>query len=67
VRSLRVVPVGERAGLPEQQQPGFTHWESFAQYMALHAADTNLVAIPDGVTAEAARRSAAGSPPPTGR
>src|SRR5207253_5574281 len=39
---------------PEQQQPGFTHWGSFAQYVALHAADTNLVAIPDGVTAEAA-------------
>ncbi|HTR91170.1 MAG TPA: zinc-dependent alcohol dehydrogenase family protein [Trebonia sp.] len=39
---------------PDQQQPGFTHWGSFAQYVALHAADTNLVAIPDGVTAEAA-------------
>jgi alcohol dehydrogenase len=39
---------------PEQQQPGFTHWGSFAEYVALHAADTNLVAVPDGVTAEAA-------------
>ncbi|TVZ02558.1 alcohol dehydrogenase [Trebonia kvetii] len=39
---------------PEQQQPGFTHWGSFAQYVALHAADTNLVAIPEGVTVEAA-------------
>src|ERR1700722_205213 len=39
---------------PDQQQPGFTHWGSFAQYVALHAADTNLVAVPDGVTAEAA-------------
>ena len=32
---------------PDQQQPGFTHWGSFAEYVALHAADTNLVAIPD--------------------
>src|SRR5215469_7135185 len=39
---------------PDQQQPGFTHWGSFAEYVALHAADTNLVAVPDAVTAEAA-------------
>lgn len=39
---------------PDQQQPGFTHWGSFAEYVALHAADTNLVAIPEGVTFEAA-------------
>jgi alcohol dehydrogenase len=34
---------------PDQQQPGFTHWGSFAEYVALHAADTNLVAIPEHV------------------
>jgi len=34
---------------PDQQQPGFTHWGSFAEYVALHAADTNLVAIPESV------------------
>ena len=34
---------------PAQQQPGFTHWGSFAEHVALHAADTNLVAIPDDV------------------
>lgn len=34
---------------PDQQQPGFTHWGSFAQHVALHAADTNLVAVPDDV------------------
>jgi D-arabinose 1-dehydrogenase-like Zn-dependent alcohol dehydrogenase len=34
---------------PDQQQPGFTHWGSFAEYVALHAADTNLVRIPDEV------------------
>ena len=34
---------------PDQQQPGFTHWGSFAEYVALHAADANLVAIPESV------------------
>lgn len=37
-----------------QEQPGFTHWGSFAEYVALHAADTNLVAVPDEVSFEAA-------------
>lgn len=39
---------------PEQQQPGFTHWGSFAEHVVIHAADTNLVAIPEGVSFEAA-------------
>ncbi|KHL01436.1 zinc-binding dehydrogenase [Sinomonas humi] len=39
---------------PEQQQPGFTHWGSFAERVVIHAADTNLVAIPEGVSSEAA-------------
>ncbi len=39
---------------PNQEQPGFTYWGSFAEYVALHAADTNLVAIPDSVSFEAA-------------
>jgi alcohol dehydrogenase len=39
---------------PDQEQPGFTHWGSFAQYVMLHAADINLVAIPDSVSFEAA-------------
>ncbi|QOL79653.1 zinc-dependent alcohol dehydrogenase family protein [Pseudooceanicola spongiae] len=30
-----------------QQQPGFTHWGSFAQYVAIHKADLNLVALPE--------------------
>lgn len=34
---------------PDQQQPGFTHWGSFAEAVALHAADVNLVALPDEV------------------
>lgn len=37
-----------------QSQPGFTHWGSFAEYVALDRADTNLVRLPqeiDDVTA----------------
>jgi alcohol dehydrogenase len=34
---------------PAQQQPGFTHWGSFAEYVVLHAADTNLVGLSEQV------------------
>jgi alcohol dehydrogenase len=37
-----------------QFQPGFTHWGSFAEYVAVHYADGNLVLLPeeiDSVTA----------------
>jgi alcohol dehydrogenase len=30
-----------------QTQPGFTHWGSFAEYVAIHHADVNLVGLPD--------------------
>lgn len=30
-----------------QFQPGFTHWGSYAEYVAIRYADTNLVALPD--------------------
>jgi alcohol dehydrogenase len=30
-----------------QTQPGFTHWGSFAEYVAIHHADVNLVGVPD--------------------
>lgn len=30
-----------------QEQPGFTHWGSFAEYVPVHHADTNLVALPE--------------------
>ena len=33
-----------------QTQPGFTHWGSFAQLVALHAADVNLVRLPDDLS-----------------
>lgn len=45
---------GEAQVCPDQQQPGFTHRGSFAEYVALHAADMNLVAIPESVSFEAA-------------
>jgi len=32
-----------------QFQPGFTAWGSFAEYVALDIADTNLVALPEGM------------------
>ncbi|MCU1623999.1 MAG: Alcohol dehydrogenase GroES domain protein [Frankiales bacterium] len=35
---------------PRQTQPGFTHWGSFAELVALRAADVNLVAVPDGMS-----------------
>lgn len=41
--------VGDTHVCPHQQQPGFTGWGSFADLVALPAADTNLVALPDGV------------------
>lgn len=31
----------------DQFQPGFTHWGSFARFVAIHRADVNLVALPD--------------------
>ncbi|MFP5345664.1 MAG: alcohol dehydrogenase catalytic domain-containing protein [Actinomycetes bacterium] len=45
---------GEAQVCPDQQQPGFTHWGSFAEYVLLHAADTNLVRVPDQVDLAAA-------------
>jgi alcohol dehydrogenase len=32
-----------------QFQPGFTHWGSFAEYVAIHYADINLVRLPEAV------------------
>lgn len=33
-----------------QSQPGFTHWGSFAEYVALDHADTNLVVLPEEIS-----------------
>jgi alcohol dehydrogenase len=40
---------GEAQVCPHQTQPGFTGPGSFADLVALHAADTNLVALPDRI------------------
>jgi len=37
-----------------QFQPGFTHWGSFAEYVAIHYADTNLVRLPPEMNFETA-------------
>jgi D-arabinose 1-dehydrogenase-like Zn-dependent alcohol dehydrogenase len=42
---------GEAQVCPDQTQPGFTGPGSFAERVAIHAADTNLVALPDAVDA----------------
>jgi alcohol dehydrogenase len=45
---------GQAQVCPDQTQPGFTHWGSYAELVVLHAADANLVAIPDDVSFETA-------------
>jgi alcohol dehydrogenase len=40
---------GDAQVCPHQTQPGFTGPGSFAELVAVHAADTNLVALPDSV------------------
>jgi alcohol dehydrogenase len=45
---------GHQEVCERQSQPGFTHWGSFAEYVAIERADANLVALPatlDHVTA----------------
>ncbi len=42
---------GEHQVCAHQTQPGFTHWGSFAELVALHGADLNLVAVPEAMTA----------------
>ncbi len=38
---------GNQQVCDHQFQPGFTHWGSFAAYVAIHRADLNLVRLPD--------------------
>lgn len=45
---------GQAQVCPQQTQPGFTHWGSHAELVVVRAADLNLVAVPDGLTSEAA-------------
>ncbi len=41
---------GNQQVCDRQFQPGFTHWGSFAEYVAIHYADINLVRIPELVS-----------------
>jgi alcohol dehydrogenase len=40
---------GNQQVCDNQSQPGFTHWGSFAEYVAVHYADTNLVPLPESM------------------
>jgi alcohol dehydrogenase len=40
---------GEQQVCARQTQPGFTHWGSLAEFVALDAADVNLVAVPEAL------------------
>jgi len=40
---------GNQQVCSHQFQPGFTHWGSFAEYVGIHYADTNLVHLPDDI------------------
>jgi alcohol dehydrogenase len=42
-------PAGTRRVCDRQFQPGFTHWGSFAEYVAIAHADGNLVALPEAL------------------
>lgn len=45
---------GDQQVCREQFQPGFTHWGSFAEYVAIYRADLNLVRLPEGLDFEVA-------------
>ncbi|KQR77386.1 zinc-dependent alcohol dehydrogenase family protein [Rhizobium sp. Leaf341] len=45
---------GNQQVCPDQFQPGFTHWGSFAEYVAIDFADENLVLLPDDIDAATA-------------
>ncbi|SFO46929.1 alcohol dehydrogenase [Algoriphagus ornithinivorans] len=38
----------------EQFQPGFTHWGSFAEYVRIDRAETNLISLPESMSYETA-------------
>lgn len=45
--SCAACAAGEQQVCERQTQPGFTHWGSFADYVAVDHADVNLVALPE--------------------
>ncbi len=40
---------GQQQVCENQEQPGFTHWGSFAEYVSIHYADLNVVALPESM------------------
>ena len=40
---------GHQQVCDNQFQPGFTHWGSFAEFVSIHRADLNLVALPESL------------------
>ena len=40
---------GHQQVCANQEQPGFTHWGSFAEYVPIHQADLSLVALPQSM------------------
>ncbi len=40
---------GDQQVCQQQEQPGFTHWGSFADLVVVHRADVNLVPLPDAM------------------
>ncbi len=47
--SCRECDAGQQQVCLHQDQPGFTRWGSFAQYLAIRKADLNVVALPEGM------------------
>ena len=41
---------GQQQVCDHQSQPGFTHWGSFAEFVSIDYANTNLVKLPDSIT-----------------
>src|SRR5689334_12244657 len=52
--ACRSCRTGNQQVCDRQLQPGFTHWGSFAEYVAIHRADLNLVSVPDELSFESA-------------
>ena len=45
---------GDHQVCPNQEQPGFTYWGSFAEYVAVPYAQVNLIRLPDELSFETA-------------
>ncbi|MFF5207297.1 zinc-dependent alcohol dehydrogenase family protein [Streptosporangium sp. NPDC000396] len=48
--SCTACAAGDQQVCERQTQPGFTHWGSFAEYVAIENAEVNLVALPEEMT-----------------